>query len=93
MPRDTTPTHLIKMKSRDTSVSDSSTVGVGWMNDKGGISLSLNKGVFLSWRDLADHIIMIWPNLPKEEPTNVSQARKKHVRNHPPGPSDKPSSV
>lgn len=54
------PTHLLKMRLRDKD--GTGIVAVGWLNDKGGISMQLKLGVVLSFRD-NDHVwLTLWPN-------------------------------
>lgn len=55
------PDCLLKMKSRDRKKKDSAVIGVGWTNGAGGVSIKLNKGVHLDWRDSEDQIITLWP--------------------------------
>ena len=43
------PTHLLKVKQRDGD--GKTTVGVGWLNEDGSMSLALNPCVVLSWTD------------------------------------------
>lgn len=87
-----TPTHLLKMKSRDPEKNDSATIGVGWMNNLGGISLYLNKGVMISWRDLGDQVFMLWPNTPKPDQSEAKPQtrRQKNVLSNPDNASSKP---
>lgn len=54
------PNFLLKMKSRDRKKKDSAVIGVGWSNEAGGISIKLNKGVSISFRDQEDHIFTLW---------------------------------
>ena len=56
------PTHLLKMKSRDDSDGPWVRMGVGWENNKGNVTLSLNMGVVLNWRDKEDYILILVPN-------------------------------
>ena len=57
----TQPSHHLMMKSRDDK-SKASRVGALWTNAAGGLSLKLNRGVVLSWRDTADCWLTVWPN-------------------------------
>lgn len=55
------PTHQLKLKSRDPDSPVQSTVGVGWLNSAGGISVKLNPGVSLSWLLNDDFMLTVWP--------------------------------
>lgn len=41
-------------------------VGVGWSTRSGGVRIKLNAGVSISWRDLEDHDLYVFPSKPKE---------------------------
>ena len=43
------PTHVLKVKQRDGKASGR--VGVGWLNEDGSMTLSLDPCVVLSWKD------------------------------------------
>jgi hypothetical protein len=43
------PTHLVKVKERNGK--GKATIGVGWLNEDGSMTLSLNPCVVLSWKD------------------------------------------
>lgn len=57
----TQPTHFLLMKTKG-ELGKATRVGALWLNTKGGLSLKLNKGVSLSWRDCLDCWLTIWPN-------------------------------
>lgn len=64
------PTHrlLMKVKREDRS-GDYAEVGAAWLSASGAISLKLNVGVTLSWRDREDTILTLFPeNAPDEGP-------------------------
>lgn len=61
------PDFVLKMKSRVPDSKDSQYVGVGWQNEKGGISLKLNPGTVLDWHDfMQDYYLSLWSNESKE---------------------------
>lgn len=38
------------------------TIGAGWVNDKGNITIKLNDGIVLDWRMIKTHKICLFPN-------------------------------
>lgn len=59
---DNGPHFLLKMKARDPDDPSVSTVGAGWENSAGGISIKLHPGTVLDWRDREDWMLTLWPN-------------------------------
>jgi len=59
------PTHTLKMVAKNEH-GKFFTVGAGWETETG-ISLSLNKGVTLTWRDIQDHALYIFKDKPTTE--------------------------
>ena len=59
--RSNRPDWKLKMTSKDPSVTTYSDVGAGWTNSKGGISIKLDAGVVLNWRDYEDYYLTLWP--------------------------------
>lgn len=55
------PSYKLKMRSSDMKSRAQSVVGVGWPNTKGGVNIKLNPGVVLSWRDMSDSMLTLWP--------------------------------
>lgn len=53
------PTHNLMMKDKDGG--KAARVGALWTNSAGGLSLKLNRGVVLSWRDTEDCWLTVWP--------------------------------
>jgi hypothetical protein len=43
------PTHVLKVKEREGN--GKTTIGVGWLNDDGSMSISLHPCVILTWKD------------------------------------------
>lgn len=65
------PTHNLCIKRKDQRRVGSSAfvqVGVGWQNEKGQISIRLDAGVSLNWRDCDDLWITLFPNTPGGKP-------------------------
>ncbi len=60
---DNPPQYNLKMRLNDEKVKyrPSTVLGVGWDNTKGGISIKLNPGVIISYRDCEDHYLTLWP--------------------------------
>ena len=58
---DTDWTHAICMKQKDSRGTSWIQIGVGWMNDKGHLKLKLNMGVTLSWHDLDNYSVSVFP--------------------------------
>lgn len=72
------PTHKLVMKHKDGN-SKSREVGAMWTQEGGdGMSLVLNMGVTISWRDSQDHWFNIWPVRRREpgEDTTADQSRQ-----------------
>ena len=45
------------------------TIGCGWDTDKGDITLKLNRGTVISWRDMVDHALYVFKRKEKKDPT------------------------
>ena len=60
------PTHDLCIAPRDRG-SGFQTIGVGWLNDEGGISIKLNRGIVLSWRDMTDNTVYVFPRQPSAD--------------------------
>jgi hypothetical protein len=56
------PTHVLKVKERNGPAKN--TIGVGWLNDDGSMSVSLHPCVVLSWHD--EVLITLFPTSVKE---------------------------
>lgn len=54
------PTHDLCMIQRDGKKGGFQTIGAGWTTEKGDISIKLNRGVIISWRDMDDHALYIF---------------------------------
>lgn len=37
-------------------------IGAAWMNGQGGITISLNPGTTLNWKEIEDCYLTLWPN-------------------------------
>lgn len=64
------PTHTLSMvpKGDRSKKGRWSPIGVGWLSTNGNaISLKLNPGVSISWRDLETHDIYLFVKEPREE--------------------------
>jgi hypothetical protein len=59
------PTHFLCIKRKDDKRAKFDNIGCGWINDKGQIKLKVNIGVVLSWRDLDDLTLYLFPNKDK----------------------------
>lgn len=55
------PTHELKFKSSDRSITDSRRVAAVWQNPEGHFTVRLDRGVVLHWRDMEDSILTIFP--------------------------------
>jgi hypothetical protein len=60
------PTHSLCLVRKDETGGKFHQVGAGWKNEKGAISLALNAGVTLSWRDLEEHALYVFENTEQE---------------------------
>ena len=58
-PRSGDPTHRLKSKHKRTG--HHGEVGVGWLDPKGHVRISLYPGVVLSWRDNEDLYLTLFP--------------------------------
>jgi len=54
------PTHNLCIIAKEEQKGGFQTIGIGWLNDKGAISIKLNKGVTLTWRDMEDHVLYLF---------------------------------
>ena len=45
------PTHVIKVMDRDRPEKGGNAAGVGWANEDGSLTIHLNIGIVLSWKD------------------------------------------
>lgn len=62
------PTHFLFIKSREREVKDSHRVAAVWYNEEqDNFTVKLYRGVVLSWRDMADSILTIFPNNREEQ--------------------------
>lgn len=62
------PTHFLFIKSREREVKDSRRVAAVWYNEEqGNFTVILDRGVVLSWRDMIDSILTIFPNDREEQ--------------------------
>lgn len=61
------PTHRLKILHKASR--RSTELAAGWQNEDGSISLVLNPGVELSWRDALDCVVTLFP---ANEPGSVS---------------------
>lgn len=58
------PTHNLCIKKKGPDGKKFVQVGAGWQNEKGQINVVLDMGVHLSWRDLEDCYLSLFPNSP-----------------------------
>ena len=68
MDKPTKPTHNLCMKKRDEEGGKWVQIGAGWMNDRNAISVRLNMGVTLSWRDMERYSLYLFKNKFREDP-------------------------
>ena len=61
MSADNRPTHNLCVKRRE-GVGPWIRIGAAWINDKGQFNLVLDPGASLSWRDMDDLGVMLFPN-------------------------------
>lgn len=65
------PTHRLKLRDAKNRTAE---VGVGWMNaETGAISVRLNPGTVLSWRDIEDSTLTFFPA--DDKPKSQSERR------------------
>ena len=64
------PSHHLLMKRKRSDGTDGGPqirIGCAWETPSGLLSLRLNPGTVISWRDMDDYLIGLFPNLPEEE--------------------------
>lgn len=64
------PTHVIKVMDRDRPEKGGNAVGVGWANEDRSLTIHLNIGVVLSWKD--NLAITAFPMRPTQTQTRSS---------------------
>lgn len=63
---DRKPTHRLTMRHKDGGFSHQ--IGAVWTHERGdGMSLVLNAGVAINWRDCSDYDFRIWPAGPRSQ--------------------------
>lgn len=73
------PTHILKIYDPHKAVGVK--VGVGWLDEdnSAGMSIKLNHGVHLDWKDFldGDFALMLWPNEDKSSTSSRSRKRRR----------------
>ena len=69
-------TAVMKKKSPGSGKRRRGNIGTAWYNDKGGLSITLNPGVELSWRDMADLWVCLWPDDAKQSYSDSEESNQ-----------------
>jgi len=70
------PTHVLKIKVKDSPAK--ANVGVGWANDDGSMSISLNPGTILDWRDPVTINLFPWDRRPSKKSESSGSEDEPH---------------
>lgn len=61
------PDFILKMKAKGKKNRARSTIGAAWVNSAGGINIRLDPGVTLTYRDMEDFHLTLWPAEDEED--------------------------